>query len=957
MYLKENGINHKNVEYYKSQILDILKYSKSSVSLLAECNNDTTILCDYMISRYRDNCLHGILEDEADIRKICTLILTDMIEIICSEPRFLLDGILALYPRVIQNEKEVNELKRCVELLQQKILQEKPVFPRFITNPPYALARYFIGEKNVDKVSKTLLNEHAVLIFGIGGIGKTEIAKQVINNVMNEPCDKYAIEQIAWIDYDNKDIQTCIARCILATSQIADKKEAWMHALRIIMNAGKRLLLVIDNVERIDDKNLLRLAQLPCKILITSRVKELANFFIIEVEQLSKEECITLFQKYYTKQLDARRTIEEIVDLADYHTVTVELLAKIANLEECSLMKFLERLRLLGFKLSDEEVTANHEKLHREDKIIQQLAKLFSIMHLTKEEASLIVPVSVIPSMAFSYANAKKWFGQENHKNLERLVNTGWLQDASKDGLRYYMIHSVIASAIRFQYKEVLYEKCRDFMRVLTKEMQYPDDEHGASKKYLIQFCWSINDLLADHMEEEMDADFLLYLSRIYCDVANYEQAFQILRHCVRIYKRNEEYIVKLISSYNQIGIVYKGQDKNKYALTQYSKAFKLANKYPIEGALWTTLLTDAALVFLKTDGAMFGGFADCYFREAYNIAFQVYGNEHSETRKIKTLWNHCIASYDPVSANQNFLDIIQEEEQIYSEKDMQLAETYASYAIFLYEMGEYSPALVYINKAYNIKSVVLGEEHPEATDLRNYRGLIFEYMGNRGEAKKEFEACLEIARKMEGEESTAAAVAYNNLALFYFDNEEYSTALEHFKMAEYIYRKFQRLYNEDFVQGLATTLRNEGQCYTELANAEGENFKVATDNAIEKFKEAISILSSEPIRYKFDIAQIYGALASTYARKDWKIDAELSFRRAIEDTIDSKNEKHPGLAYLYNNYAMLLDDMDKKEEALEQLTKAEKILVINGVTSDSENLRIVRSAIIAIRDGLKKHT
>ena len=273
LYLKENGINHKNVEYYKSQILDILKYSKSSVSLLAECNNDTTILCDYMISRYRDNCLHGILEDEADIRKICTLILTDMIEIICSEPRFLLDGILALYPRVIQNEKEVNELKRCVELLQQKILQEKPVFPRFITNPPYALARYFIGEKNVDKVSKTLLNEHAVLIFGIGGIGKTEIAKQVINNVMNEPCDKYAIEQIAWIDYDNKDIQTCIARCILATSQIADKKEAWMHALRIIMNAGKRLLLVIDNVERIDDKNLLRLAQLPCKILITSRVK------------------------------------------------------------------------------------------------------------------------------------------------------------------------------------------------------------------------------------------------------------------------------------------------------------------------------------------------------------------------------------------------------------------------------------------------------------------------------------------------------------------------------------------------------------------------------------------------------------------------------------------------------------------------------------------------------------
>lgn len=957
-YLKENGINYKKVEYYKSQILDVLEYSKTSVSLLAECNNDAVALCDYMISIYRDNCLHGILEDEADIRKICILILTEMIEIICSEPSFLLDGILELYPRVIQNENEISELKRCVELLQHKILQEEPLVPKFITNPPYALVRHFIGrERNVEEAFEALVNDHAVLMYGIGGIGKTEIAKQVINLIMNVPCDKHGIEQIAWIDYDNKDIQTCIARCILATSQITDKNEAWMHALRIILDEGKRLLLVIDNVERLDDENLLRLTQLPCKILLTSRVRELANFSILEVEHLSKAECITLFQKYYTKQPDTRRTIEEIVDLADYHTVTVELLAKIANLEECSLMKFLERLRLLGFKLSDEEVTANHEKLHREEKIIQQLSKLFSIVHLTKEEASLIVPVSVIPSMAFSYTNAKEWFGQKNHKNLERLVNTGWLQDASKDGVKYYMIHSVIASAIRFQYQEVLYEKCRDFMVILTKEMQYPNDEHGASKKYLIQFCWSINDLLGDHMEEELDADFLLYLSRIYCDVANFEQAFQILRRCVRIYKRNEEYIVKLISCYNQIGIVYKGQDKNKYALTQYAKAFKLANNYPIEGALWVTLLTDAALVFLKTDGEMLGGFADCYFREAYNIALQVYGNGHSETRKIKTLWNHCIASYDPESANQKFLDIIQEEEQIYSENSMQLAETYASYAIFLYEMGEYSQALVYINKAYNIKNVVLGEEHPETTDLRNYRGLILEYMGSRDEAREEFEVCLEIAQKIDGEESTTAAVAYNNLALFYFDSEEYSAALEYFKMAEHIYRKFQRLYNEDFVQGLATALRNEGQCYSELADKEGENFIVATDNAIEKFKEAISILNSDFIRYKFDIAQVYGALASTYARKGWKRDAEFSFKRAIKDTIDSKNETHPGLAYLYNNYAMFLDAIDRKEEALEHLIKAEQILVVNGVTSDNNNLRIVRGAIIAIKNNLQKST
>lgn len=954
-YLDENGFDYKKIEYYKSQILDILAYSKMSVSLLAECNNDIGTLCDYMVSTYRDNCLYGVLEEEADIRRLFTSVLTGMIDIICSEPCFLLDGILALYPRVSQNEKEIKELKRCVELMQQKISQKKPLFPQFITNTPYASTRHFIGrKKNVDDTLRILMKEHAVLLFGIGGIGKTEIAKQVIKTIMNEPCKKHDIEKIAWVDYDNQDVESCIARGILATSLIEDKKEAWRHALRVLMDAGKKLLLVIDNVERLDDENLLRLTQLPCKILLTSRVRELADFSILEVEHLSRTECVTLFQKYYTKQPDTKRAIEEIVDLADYHTVTVELLAKIANLEECSLTKFLERLKLLGFKLSDEEVMANHEKLHKEEKIIQQLAKLFSIVHFTKEEASLIVPVSVIPAMAFSYVNAREWLGQKNHKNLERLVNTGWLQNVSKDGVKYYMIHSVIASAIRFQYQEVLYEKCRDFMARLTKEMQYPDDEHGASKKYLIQFCWSINDLLENHMNEEKDADFLLYLSRIYCDVANFEQAFQLLRRCVHIYKKSEDSIEKLISCYNQIGIVYQGQDKNKYSLTQYAKAFKLADKYPIEGALWVTLLLDAALVFLKTDGETFGGFADCYFREAYNLALKVYGNGHSEIRKIKTLWSHCIASYDPATANQNFLDIIQEEEQIYSADSMKLAETYASYAIFLYEMGEYPHALDYTNRAYNIKNNILGEAHPETIDLRNYRGLIMEYMGEHDKAKEEFEAYLEIVRKTEGEESTMAAVAYNNLAMLYFDSEEYHTALVYFKMAENIYRNFQRLYNEDFAEGVATALRNEGQCYTELAGEEGENPMMLVDSAVDKFKEALIILNSDSNRYKFDIAQVYGALASAYVRKGWARDAELSFKRAIQDTIDSRNKKHPGLAYLYHNYAMLLDDMDRKEEAVEQLVKAEEILTANCVNPESEKFRIVRSAIAAIKDSLK---
>lgn len=949
-FLRKNGIDFNKAQYYKCQIFDILSYTEVTVSLLANCNNSTTELCNYLVSTYRDKCLKGVLEDESGIRRLLVQIIQKMVDIICSDLQFLSDGILELYSRMNKNEREIRELKEYLQYPRR--MQEMPMF---LSNPPFAPTEHFVGRETlIDKVLDEIKEDHNILLFSIGGLGKTEIAKKVVKRIADTPCNVYGIEQIVWIDYDNRDIRSSLVQGILATSQMQDLNMAWMNVQRIIAEAGKRLFLVVDNIESVKDENLLRLSQLPCKILITSRVKELADFSVINVEELAKEDCVTLFKMHYKKKIDRVSAINDIVDLTARHTVTIELLAKVANMEEGTLSQFLEKLQALGFKLSEEEIAATHEKLHKENKIIHQLAKLFSMVHLTKEETDLIVPISVIPTMPFSFADAKEWFKQKNHKNLEYLVRTGWLQDASKGGMKYYMIHSVIAAAIRFQHQKQLYVKCRDFVVTLTKEMQYPNDEHGASKKYLAQFCWSINDLLEEHWNDEKDGDFLLLLSRIYYDIANYNQALQILKCCVRIYKKNEGCIVKLISSYNQIGIVYKEQDKNKYALTQYAKAFKLAEKNLVEEELWITLLTDAALVFMETDGKKYGGFADCYFRRAYHLAMEVYGNGHFETRKIKLLWNHCIACYDSKSANHNFLDIIKEEEQIYPNNHIQLAETYSSYAIFLYEMGKYTEALVYIEKAYSIKELVLGDEHPEIMDLRNYRGLIWGYMGYYEKAKKEFEIYLELAKKIDGEESNTVATAYNNIGIFHFNTGDYETALHLFERAEQIQIKLQRLYGENYEEELATTFRNEGECYMELVDETKTGSFLYVDKAIDKFKAAGSILSRDVDQYKFEIAHIYGVLASAYVRKGWKRDAELSFQQAISDTINCKDEKHPSLAYLYNNYGIFLDDIGRKKEALEYLRKAEKILIYNGVASENKNLSIVRGAIQEIQKAIR---
>lgn len=863
---------------------------------------------------------------------------------------------------------KIGELSARLEKLENEILENKEsLYPAFVTGLPFTQCDYFLGrEVEVEELYREICSRNKLLLAGIGGIGKTEIVKNVIFRIMNESTDIHGYESIAWVDYDNTDIRESIIRSLFVSSSITDVEEAWKIALQYIVKQGKKLLLVIDNIERDEDRNLLKLAPLPCEVIITSRVNRLTGFTTKEIGALSEENCVSLFKKLCTKRSGTDCHIRQIVGLADYLTVVVELLAKIAEQENGSLIEFLEELKASGFHLSKEEASSIHSKLQDDARIIVQLALLFSISKLSDEEKDLLVPISVIPSMAFTYTDAKEWFQQENHKQLNRLVKTGWLTGRGDK----YLIHSVIASAIRYHFQETLYSRCRDFMKVLTQQMEYPNDAHGAAKTSLIQFSWAIREMLKDHYCDEQDADFMLYLSRIFTDIANYEQAVTLLRHCVRLYAKDRSTIVKQISCYNQIGICYKCSERYKFALTQYKKAFQLAQKYEVDLKLWITLYADAALVFMKTDGFEKDGFADTYLKHAYSLALGEYGLDHYETWRIISLWNHCIATYEPESAKENFEFLVEKEEAKYGKTHPHLAELYASYALFLDDNGDYKNSLSYYKKAYDAKCEIMGPKHPDTIDLANSMALINFYIGQFDEAKKLFEDCLDATLEIEGKENPTYATILNNLAMLRFNEEQYEDAYDLFLEAGELYQQCTEFYGNTYTEDVARILRNEGQCLSEIAGDMIRNIKekgvYATEResaeirnklyqAVDKFKESISILMPEQKRYQFMIAENYGALANAYEYLDWKEDAEKCFHRAIDDITECYHDRHPSLAYLYNNYGQFLDSQDRLEEALYYVKQAQETLRFNGALEDSLNMRAVRAAVKGIEAKLKE--
>lgn len=82
--------------------------------------------------------------------------------------------------------------------------------------------------------------------------------------------------------------------------------------------------------------------------------------------------------------------LDKILELIEYHTVMLELLAKTANMEEKTLQEFYELLVQNGFRMSNEEVGSHHPLLQSEKRVTEQLKILFTISKCRIQDKDLL---------------------------------------------------------------------------------------------------------------------------------------------------------------------------------------------------------------------------------------------------------------------------------------------------------------------------------------------------------------------------------------------------------------------------------------------------------------------------------------------------------------------------------------------------------------------------------------
>lgn len=241
---------------------------------------------------------------------------------------------------------------------------------------------------------------------------------------------------LIWIAYNGHSLRDDFIKQMLYPCNHSEDEVILFLLNKLHNNA----IIFIDNlnVTEAEDEFISQLEALDCYVICTSRVKHLSHFKNVDIDFFDEEQSIQLFASYYKREFD-REKIKEIVSRAKYHTLVIEVIAKIGTSENLSLAQIIEELNNKGFNMSGiAEINLDEKTL------VGHLCKLFSTRKLTNQQRFILVNMSVldlyyIPSEFFD------WINLSNKSVINYLEKHAWI---SKTETGYYM-HPLIGEVVK----------------------------------------------------------------------------------------------------------------------------------------------------------------------------------------------------------------------------------------------------------------------------------------------------------------------------------------------------------------------------------------------------------------------------------------------------------------------------------------------------------------------------
>lgn len=326
--------------------------------------------------------------------------------------------------------------------------------------------KYFAGRNNqIEEIHKNFASgNHVVFLEGIGGIGKSELAKRYAVKY------KHEYENILFATYSTslKDL-ICDSSAILIENLVQAPGENeyafYQRKLQQLqMLANNKTLLIIDNFDVNSDPELERFLEGPYDVIFTTRNvhSEYPSIYVSEIRDF--DIMLEIFSRNYEEPVckDDIPYLKDIFEFVQYHTYAVELIAKQMA---ASFLTAKEMLRLLKEGEFKNNITETVTGRSDQKTAFQHLTSLFDIGRLNEPEKKIMMYLSLMGTVGVQAERLKEWAELPSFEVVNQLVKKSWVR---KEAGKKYSLHPLVCEVVWNRLTPCV-GNCRSFLTQIAR--------------------------------------------------------------------------------------------------------------------------------------------------------------------------------------------------------------------------------------------------------------------------------------------------------------------------------------------------------------------------------------------------------------------------------------------------------------------------------------------------------
>lgn len=298
--------------------------------------------------------------------------------------------------------------------------------------------------------------KRAVILSGLGGVGKTTLATEIARRLEEEGylrCPQ--IVSVRELGERRDGLYTVVSsvsydKSVYDSLAALSERDRYERKLAALASLPETVLLLIDNYNVLAEENIrAALTKLHCRLLITTRAHidpSLTDVAVIPVDSLCEQDAYEMF----SEMLGAPAPYEDFLKLYRFtggHTITLCIMARLAAAHAIPVADLLSKMD--GLSSFDARIDFRHNEYGDSDTILGHLSRLFDLSGFGDGCRRILRSMSILGNGTIPLDDLMRILSLPNRNDIMTLERGGWLSLSRREtegGVREYLyLHPIVA--------------------------------------------------------------------------------------------------------------------------------------------------------------------------------------------------------------------------------------------------------------------------------------------------------------------------------------------------------------------------------------------------------------------------------------------------------------------------------------------------------------------------------